>query len=396
MVNVSPPSSTLSSRLVILCFVPYYLPGYRSGGPVRSIANLVDHLADEFDVRIVTLNRDASACQPYPLVDINAWNTVGKARVFYCAPNLFTYIYFLRIILTSQYDILYLNSFFDIRFSLLPLILRRIGLVPRKPCVIAPRGQFSAGALFFKPRGKRLYIIGSKIFRIFGGLFWQASCSSEKSDISRELGPIAKNIKVVPNLTPISIDPVKTDIRSPGCLRLVFISRITPKKNLDFLLRSLIHVSGNVILSIYGPYEDTEYLQHCQVLISRLPANVKVSLYGPLPQEQVRNIFAQNDLFVFPTLGENFGHVIHESLSVGTPVLVSDTTPWFSDPNRGLQALELNASLWITAIESWTRLSDESLIMRKKAALDYYKQYLLDIDSVALTRSMFRDLCPDS
>ena len=235
------------------------LSGYRSGGPVRSIANLVDHLADEFDVRIVTLNRDASACQPYPLVDINAWNTVGKARVFYCAPNLFTYIYFLRIILTSQYDILYLNSFFDIRFSLLPLILRRIGLVPRKPCVIAPRGQFSAGALFFKPRGKRLYIIGSKIFRIFGGLFWQASCSSEKSDISRELGPIAKNIKVVPNLTPISIDPVKTDIRSPGCLRLVFISRITPKKNLDFLLRSLIYVSGNVILSIYGPYEDAEY-----------------------------------------------------------------------------------------------------------------------------------------
>ena len=128
MVNVSPPSSTLSSRLVILCFVPYYLPGYRSGGPVRSIANLVDHLADEFDVRIVTLNRDASACQPYPLVDINAWNTVGKAKVFYCAPNLFTYIYFLRIILTSQYDILYLNSFFDIRFSLLPLILRRIVL----------------------------------------------------------------------------------------------------------------------------------------------------------------------------------------------------------------------------------------------------------------------------
>ena len=121
-------------------------------------------------------------------------------------------------------------------------------------------------------------------------------------------------------------------------------------------MRSLIYVSGNVILSIYGPYEDAEYLQHCQVLISRLPANVKVSLYGPLPQEQVRNIFAQNDLFVFPTLGENFGHVIHESLSVGTPVLVSDTPRGFQTQSRS-SSLELNASLWITA-ESWTRLSD--------------------------------------
>ena len=40
-------------HLVILCFVAYYLPGYRSGGPVRTIANFVDHLGDEFDIRIV-------------------------------------------------------------------------------------------------------------------------------------------------------------------------------------------------------------------------------------------------------------------------------------------------------------------------------------------------------
>ena len=37
---------------------------------------------------------------------------------------------------------------------------------------------------------------------------------------------------------------------------------------------------------------------------------------------------AANDLFFLPTRGENFGHVIAEALSVGTPVLISDQTPW--------------------------------------------------------------------
>ncbi|MNY40193.1 hypothetical protein D3C86_1749200 [compost metagenome] len=33
-----------------------------------------------------------------------------------------------------------------------------------------------------------------------------------------------------------------------------------------------------------------------------------------------------------PTHGENYGHAIAEALSAGTPVLISDATPW-----RGLQ-----------------------------------------------------------
>jgi glycosyltransferase involved in cell wall biosynthesis len=31
---------------------------------------------------------------------------------------------------------------------------------------------------------------------------------------------------------------------------------------------------------------------------------------------------------VLPTLGENFGHAIFESLAAGRPVLISDQTPW--------------------------------------------------------------------
>ena len=38
----------------ILVFIDWYLPGYRAGGPIQSIANLVNHLDDELDISIVT------------------------------------------------------------------------------------------------------------------------------------------------------------------------------------------------------------------------------------------------------------------------------------------------------------------------------------------------------
>src|SRR5690606_22656373 len=41
-------------------------------------------------------------------------------------------------------------------------------------------------------------------------------------------------------------------------------------------------------------------------------------------------------LFLFPTLGENFGHVILEALTAGCPVLISDRTPW-----RNLKQMEV-------------------------------------------------------
>ena len=35
-----------------------------------------------------------------------------------------------------------------------------------------------------------------------------------------------------------------------------------------------------------------------------------------------------NHVFLFPTLGENYGHVIQEALSAGCPVILSNQTPW--------------------------------------------------------------------
>jgi glycosyltransferase involved in cell wall biosynthesis len=111
-------------------------------------------------------------------------------------------------------------------------------------------------------------------------------------------------------------------------LRLVFLSRIVPMKNLDFALRVLSKVSVSVSFHIFGPIEDESYWKVCETFIADLPPNVVVRYEKEVNHAEVLTILEAHDLFFLPTRGENYGHVIMESLSVGTPVLIADTTPW--------------------------------------------------------------------
>src|SRR5690606_13980179 len=118
-----------SSRPVVLTFVHYYLPGYKSGGPIRTIANMAARLGDEIDFRIVTCDRDATETAPYPhLADEESWLDVGKAKVLYLPPSRRSLRNMSRIMRETPHDILYLNSFFDPVFTLRPLLARRLGL----------------------------------------------------------------------------------------------------------------------------------------------------------------------------------------------------------------------------------------------------------------------------
>jgi glycosyltransferase involved in cell wall biosynthesis len=379
------------TRPIILCFVAYYLPGYRSGGPVRTIANFVEHLGGEFDIRIVTRDRDALDTVPYPSVKVNEWNQVGAARVFYASKKSLTLRGVARLICETKHDVLYLNSFFAIEFTCLPLLARRLGIAPLTPCVIAPRGEFSQGAIALKTVKKRIYMMGAKLLGLYSNVKWQASSEFEALDIRRELNIQPKDIFVAPNLPPVG-QPAESQAghREASLFRIVFISRISPMKNLDFLLRALKSVGSAIELGIYGPIREPDYWATCENLIADLPNQVRVKYNGELKPIEVLSVFAQYHLFVLPTRGENYGHVILESLMAGTPVLVSDQTPWRATSCGGIETLALDSvSDWASALERWASYSDEILKARRKAALEFAQTYLKSDTVVRQNRELF-------
>jgi hypothetical protein len=96
---------------IILCFADYYLPGHKAGGPIRSVANLVDVFYSEFDFLIVARDRDFLDAEPFPDVLIDQWNNVGNAKVFYASPKMLSVRGIYRLLNETPHDALYLNSF---------------------------------------------------------------------------------------------------------------------------------------------------------------------------------------------------------------------------------------------------------------------------------------------
>jgi glycosyltransferase involved in cell wall biosynthesis len=343
---------SLSDKLIILTFVGNYLPGYKAGGILRSIANTVDYLHDDFEFWIVTRDRDLGENAPYLDIKINQWQRVGNAMVYYLQPQSSTIKGLLHLIERTPHHVLYLNSFFD-SFTIKVLLLRIVGLIHAKHVIVAPRGEFAWGSLGLKYVKKFIFIQVVRLFGLYHGVIWQASSELEATDITTVMNVIPEEIHIALDLpnrinpdysTDTSLHPSPTD----GGLRLVFLSRIAREKNLDYALRILSKVTQMVIFDIYGPIEDTTYWKECQRLISLLPANVKVTYLGSANPDEVVHIFSRYDLFLFPTAGENYGHVIAESLTAGTPVLVSTETPW-----RNLQADQLGWDIDLEQMDSF-------------------------------------------
>ncbi|MFC1531369.1 glycosyltransferase [Gemmatimonadota bacterium] len=379
----------------VLTFVAHYLPGFKSGGPVRSLANLVDQLGDEFNFRIVTRDRDFMDDIPYQGIELNVWNAVGNAQVLYAAPESLTVSAVIRLMCETPHDVLYLNSFFDPRFTLLPLLARLIGTTGRQPVVLAPRGEFSSGALTLKAWKKRPYISLGRALGLYRRVTWQASSELEAEDISRTMAPPPTKICIASDLPEQVTAPVLdiTPHRAPAeALQLVFLSRISPKKNLDFALRVLGRVSIPVEFRIYGVIDDGAYWKRCQKQIRSLPNHIRVRYHGAIPHTSVQSVLAESDLFVLPTRGENYGHVILETLAAGTPALISDQTPWRDLETAGVGwVLPLeDLGPYSAAIESYASLSATERADYRQRAFQYAVQVTQGGQVVDANRALFR------
>jgi glycosyltransferase involved in cell wall biosynthesis len=196
-------------------------------------------------------------------------------------------------------------------------------------------------------------------------------------------------------------DPVRLEADAPapaeqrpnrdGTLRIVFISRISPMKNLDGLLRLLATLSRPIRLDIYGPIEDRTYWASCEALIAKLPPHIRVSWKGELEPDAVSTVFGTYDLFAFPTLGENFGHVIFEALRAGTPVLISDQTPWTSDASGAVTTVALNdTETWRAKLHQAADRTVSEKTQLRYAARSYAEDYIRRSGSLAKSLAMFK------
>jgi len=300
------------------------------------VAALLHRLGDLAEFSIVTRDRDLADRAAYPGVLANQWTTVAGVRVRYLSPAARNPWTIARLLRAAPHDLLYVNTLFSIPFGFIPLLLRRIGAVRRTPLVLAPRGQLNPGALLFSPWRKRAFLSVARGLGLFRDVRWQATSEHEMVAIRNAIGAAA-DVNFAPNMRIAAIDEAPPRLREPGDpLRVIFLSRISPKKNLDGALRILSGVRAPITFDVYGVREDAAYWSMCEQLIQTLPANVAVRYCGVLPGAAVKRTLRAYDVMLLPTHDENFGHVIAEALEAGCPPLISDRTPWRGLVERGV------------------------------------------------------------
>lgn len=381
-------------RQRILTVTGHYLPGYKAGGPIRTIANLVDWLGDEFEFRILTADRDLDDQQAFASITPGTWQPVGKAHVRYLSPSEQTWWQWRRWLNEIDYDVLYLNGFFN-RFTRAVLGLRKLHAAPARPVIVAPRGEFSTGALGLKQRKKRAFLGWAKLSGLCQNLTWQATNNAEANAIRDLFGARVQRLVVASNL-PVRAAHDLTDLpqrpKPAGSARVAFLSRIARMKNLDFAVRVLAAVNGDVEFNIYGPMEDKQYWEECLALMNRLPANVAASYQGEVHPDQVRNIFSRHHLLFLPTRGENFGHVILEALQAGCPVLTSDQTPWrhLSDKMAGWDLPLAEPARFASVLNALVAMDMATYQRWVQGALSFAQEFVSGSDLLEANRALFR------
>lgn len=329
----------LKSSVVV--FTGFYLPGYKSGGILRNVVNTVDNLACYYDFRIITRDRDLGDQRAYEGVPISKWTRVGGGLVYYLPEGGDTIKNLYYILKETPCDVVYLTSFFDpltVKVLIIRLFLRKMfGRV-----IVAPFGEFAWASFSQKAVKKILFVAFARFIGLYKGVFWRVSSDYESKELLKVMAPPFDSVMITGDLPTCSEPPSQENAieeesaYAPVDFRLVFLSRISAEKNLDVALNILMKVKSRVSFDIYGPIENRPYWFKCQKIISSLPDNIVVQYLGVVSPEEILKTFSAYDLFLFPTGGEAYGNVIAESLSVGTPVLISQNTPWRNLKNDGL------------------------------------------------------------
>jgi glycosyltransferase involved in cell wall biosynthesis len=350
-----------------------YLPGKSFGGPVKSLYNMVESLGDYYDFMIITNDRDLKSDVQYKNIVIGGWNQVGKAKVLY-SPNKDYYRNLKNTVAEINFDLVYCSSFFA-NSSLKVQFLKLIKKI-RVPIIIAPRGEFSSGALKIKSFKKHLYLKVYKIFKMHKKITFTCSSPDDKRDIERVFGRDIVTLKAGNIVNAITDGVNNFRAKSSGEIRIATVSRISSIKNIDYSLNILrkMHIPNNrVIFDIYGPIEDKEYFKHCLDIISKIEENIQICFKGAIDYEEVVNTLKDYHIFLFPTKGENFGHVIQEALLSGCPVIISDQTPWKGLQNKGA-GFEFplnNINNFIEAISYYINMDNDEYKLHSDKAYKY-------------------------
>lgn len=300
---------------------PSYKPAYYYGGPTVSISRLCEVLAEN-QITVEVYTTTANGSRELNIVKNKPVNVEGVLCTYFrritkdhshFSPNLL-----LRLFKSNlKTKIVHIHSWWNLVSIPSVIICILLGNTP----ILSPRGMLTKYSLnsyykyiFHNLFGK--YILKRTILHL--------TSNQELKDV-QSLVPnftyfIAPNIIDLPS---IKIEVNKTLPSKIKLKKMVFLSRIHQKKGLELFLESLSKIKFEFEFYIYGD-GDLDYIDQLKSKSKQLNIDNKVFWKGWISGDDKFKVLLEADLFILTSFNENFANAALESLSVGTPVLLSN------------------------------------------------------------------------
>lgn len=366
----------------IFITIPWFLPAFRAGGPIQSIANLVKEFNEEVEYYIFCSDTDLNG-GALENITTDDWLVYNDSTKVWYAHHEKISDSLVKQVEVIKPDILYIIGLYSWHFNMVPLLFCK---GPKK--ILSARGMLHPGALSQKKWKKKAYLAIFKLMEYHHKVFFHATDKEEEKYIRSHFGKPAVIYEAdnFPNI--IGALPVAS--KETGILRLLSIALISPMKNILMVLESLKHIEAIVQYNIYGPVKDSNYRDKCLVAIKSLPANITVVFHKEIEPAQIKDVLIKAHVFVLPSKSENFGHAIYEALSAGRPVITSKHTPWnhLEKSHAGKNVIIENNMELIAAINLFAAMDEANLLQWHRGAVTYANS-VIDMEAI---RKQYREM----
>lgn len=261
----------------------------------------------------------------------------------------------------KEFDLLHIHSLWLYPSLIASSVARKYGI----PYLLRPAGSLEPQALSRRAGLKQLYFHLCERRIIENAAAIHAVSSQERDHVATmNLGPECVMIPNGIDTTPYESLPPQAEARahfaiSPSRPVLLYVGRIHPIKGLDLLvpiLQRLRNRFPDILLLIGGP-DQTPYAHELKASYERGGVLPQCQFLGELNAASKALAYRAADLFVLPSLSENFGLVVAEAMAAGTPAIVSDQTPWALLKTRDAgEWLQRDPATWAQTLEQ--RLND--------------------------------------
>ena len=296
-----------------------YKPAFVYGGPIISVSKLTEQLtkAGCYTEVFTTTANGNSELPVAPGMQV----MVDKVPVTYFKRLTKDHSHFSPALLkrlwkeVRRFDVIHIHAWWN-TVSVLSCF---IALLHRVPVVVSPRGTLSPYS--FGNRNSRYKKIIHQLLgrKLLLRSHIHTTSAYESESIKALIHP--KSLQQLPNL--VTLGPVFSPEQRAADkqLQLIFFSRIDEKKGLELLLDALPELDVPYHLTIAGDGAPA-YILRLKQQASRLQLETHITWLG-FQSANKFSLLSEHNLLILPSYDENFANVVIESLSVGTPVLVS-------------------------------------------------------------------------